>query len=240
MSRHRDGRIDLLVTYSQEILGVVELKLGQLEEDHLAQLEDYLKERDQILKVYPDALSQEATASPKWIGALVGTSVDADLAKKLKAGYVGHGSIPIAALTIQRYLGVDNQVYVVTDTYFRSVGTVRDTSQYKFQGRVLGKSRLVLEVVRRHVETNPTLGFQGLLDAFPKNCQGAYGVVALEHDAKEIYARTGRTRHFISPSDLVGLADRVVAVCSQWGIGNIDRFIARAKELGYDITLADG
>ena len=34
-SKDTDGRIDLLVTYAQEYIGVVELKLGQLKEVHL-------------------------------------------------------------------------------------------------------------------------------------------------------------------------------------------------------------
>jgi hypothetical protein len=235
-SQSTDGRIDLLVTYSEEILGIIELKLGQLNADHLFQLEDYLQERDAILKACPDALSSDATATPKWVGVLVGSSIDTEIAKKLTAGHIAHGCIPIAALTIQRYLGADNQVYVVTDTYFSGLTAARDTSKYLFQGRTFGKGRLVLEVVRRHVDTNPSIGFQGLLEAFPKHCQGSMGVFSTEQDAREIHARTGRARHFVSPSDLVTLSDSVVSVCSQWGIGNIERFVAQAKTLGYDIS----
>jgi hypothetical protein len=238
-SRNTDGRIDLLVTYSQEVLGVIELKLGQLTSDHLAQLEDYLKERDQILKACPDALSPEAAGNPKWIGVLVGSSIDPELAKKLIAGHIAHDSIPIAALTIQRYLSADNQVYVVTDTYFGGFGSAKDTSKYKFQGQVLGKGRLVLEVVKRHVEANPAMGFQDLLAAFPAKCQGSWGVFAREDNARDIYARSGRSRHFLSQEDVIRLTDTTIAVCSQWGIGNIDKFVLRARELGYDISPAD-
>jgi len=48
-SCNKDGRIDLLVTYSQTYIGVVELKLGQIDEKALKQLEDYLDKKEQIV-----------------------------------------------------------------------------------------------------------------------------------------------------------------------------------------------
>ena len=39
-SKDTDGRIDILATYSSEYIGVVELKLGELNEIHLTQLKD--------------------------------------------------------------------------------------------------------------------------------------------------------------------------------------------------------
>lgn len=51
-SKKTDGRIDVLATYSQECIAVVELKLGQLEEQHLQQLEDYLNNKQKILEDY--------------------------------------------------------------------------------------------------------------------------------------------------------------------------------------------
>ena len=48
-SKETDGRIDILASYSQEYLAVVELKLGQLEEIHLSQLEDYLQSRESLI-----------------------------------------------------------------------------------------------------------------------------------------------------------------------------------------------
>lgn len=235
-SRNSDGRIDILSTYSQEYIGVIELKLGQLEELHLAQLEDYLRQRDEILKAYPDILSKEATPSAKWIGVLVGSSINAELAKRIAAGHRMLGDIPVGALTIQRYRSADGQVYVITDTYFGGLTTSKDASKYVFEGREFGKGRLVLEVVRKYAEMHPSLGFQGLLEAFPKTCQGSLGVFSTDQEAREIQERTGRSRHFISPADLVKLSDCTVAVCNQWGVGNIDRFLTRAMDLGYRIA----
>ena len=75
-TKDSDGRIDILATYSQEYIAIIELKLGQLEESHLLQMGDYLKQRDQIAKKYPGILSAEAAPTPKWIGVLVGTTIE--------------------------------------------------------------------------------------------------------------------------------------------------------------------
>ena len=235
-SRDSDGRIDILANYSEEYIGIVELKLGELHDLHLRQLEDYLHEREQILKAYPDALSREVTTTPKWVGVLVGTSIARGLAEKVSDGYRAFGEIPIAALTIHRYLSANNEVYVITDTYFSGLSPSRDTSKYEFEGRSLGKGRLVLAIVKKHAETHPSLSYQDLLEAFPKNCQGSLGVFVPENEAREILARTGRSRHFLSPADLVKLSDGTVAVCNQWGVSNVDRFISRATDLGYRIA----
>ena len=53
IDKNSDGRIDILAKYGQEYLAVVELKLGELTETHLTQLESYLKERQQILQNSP-------------------------------------------------------------------------------------------------------------------------------------------------------------------------------------------
>jgi hypothetical protein len=46
--KNSDGRIDLLALYGQSTLGIIELKLGELNHDHLNQLEDYMNETNQI------------------------------------------------------------------------------------------------------------------------------------------------------------------------------------------------
>lgn len=237
-SIHKDGRIDILATYSQEYIAVVELKLGQLEEKHLSQLEDYLKEREQILKHYPDIFDKE-TYAPKWIGVLIGTSIEPKLAVKLATGYTTTSDIQIAALTIQRYRGKDGHTYVTTDTFFKPTKKSNDNTSYTFEGSAYGKGKLVLAVIKHHVERNPSISFSELEKTFPKNCQGSYGVFATFESANEIAKKI--KRHFLNPEDIVNLSDCTIAVCSQWGAkskstkGNIENFIKRATELGYKI-----
>ena len=235
LSKDTDGRIDILATYSGEYIAVIELKLGQLESLHLEQLEDYLRQKHQILEQYPDIINQEASSTPKWIGVLVGSSISPDLASKISNGYLTSEGISVAALTIQRFRSSRGNVYVTTDTYFKNNTSSRDTTKYKFNGEEYSKGRLVLAVMHHHIELNSDLTFAELNKQFPKRFQGSKGVFTLSSNANEIYAETGRKRHFIAPDELIELSDSTIAVCTQWGVKNIDKFITRAKEFGYEI-----
>lgn len=232
-SRDTDGRIDILATYSQEYISIIELKLGQLEEIHLQQLEDYLKEKNQILEQYPDILNQEISPVPKWVGVLVGSSIDPNLATKLRNGYISPDGTQIFALTIQRFRGSDGHVFVTTDTYFNNVNTLRDSSKYLFNGENLGKGRLVLAVMKRHCENNPNITFSQLEQAFPKNCQGSSGVFTTFENANDVLTSSGRKRHFLNTDELIQVEGATIAVSSQWGIGNIEKFISCASQAGH-------
>jgi hypothetical protein len=234
-SKDTDGRIDILATYSQEYIAVIELKLGQLEEIHLKQLEDYLAEKNQILEQYPDILSQEVTPVPKWIGVLVGNSIDLNLATKIRDGYFSPDGTQISALTIQRFRGSDGHVFVTTDTYFNNVNTARDTSKYLFEGKSLGKGRLVLAVLKRHCEKKPNITFSELEQSFPRICQGSSGVFSTFEEANEILTSSGSKRHFLNTDELIQIEGSTIVVSSQWGIGNIEKFIKCARSLGHII-----
>ncbi|REL34698.1 hypothetical protein [Thalassotalea euphylliae] len=238
-SKDTDGRIDILATYSDEYIAVIELKLGQLEDIHLVQLEDYLKQKHQIIEEYPDIISQEASTTPSWIGVLVGSSISPELAAKITNGYLTSDGIPIAALTLQRFRSSRGNVYVTTDTYFKNNSNSKDTTKYLFDGEEYGKGRLVLAVIQRHIELNSEISYAELAKQFPKRCQGSKGVFTSATEANEIYTSTGRKRHFIAPEELIELSDSTIAVCTQWGVKNIDKFISRAVELGHKIMVAN-
>jgi hypothetical protein len=119
LSKDTDGRIDILATYSSEYIGVIELKLGELNEIHLNQLEDYLEVKHQIIEQYPDILDKNVSPVPKWVGVLVGTSIHPELAIKINNGYATKCGVPIAALAVQRFKGSNGSVYVTTDVFFK-------------------------------------------------------------------------------------------------------------------------
>ncbi len=239
-SQDTDGRIDILVKYSEEYIGIIELKLGKLEQVHLEQLEDYLSERDRLLSEYPDLISPELSEKPKWIGVLVGSSIDPEMERKISDGYLTHDDIPIAALTMQRYRGNDGQIYVVTDTYFNNKASTKDYTKYQFDGKTYGKGRLVLAVMKKFVEEHPDVTYSELVTVFPKTTQGSRGVFALQSEAEDIYASSSRKRHFINPEDIIQLKDSVIAVCTQWGASNIVKFISVARQNGYEIVQVNG
>jgi len=240
-SKDTDGRIDILATYSQEYIAIVEIKLGQLEESHLEQLEDYLATgRAQILHQYPDILDADLISTPKWIGVLIGSSIEAEMASQLVNGYSTTSGIQIAALTIQRFRSKEGNVYVTTDTYFSGKASSKDTSKYAFNGVKFGKGRLVLEVIKQYIKSHPKTSYLELEKKFPQSCQGARGVFATAEIANEKYSTSGRKRHFLEPQELIELSDCTIAVSSQWGIKNIGEFIELAKQEGFLIDEANG
>ena len=238
-SKDTDGRIDILVSYSEEVLGIVELKLGALEKIHLTQLEDYLVNREKIIDEYPESISEGILENPKWIGVLVGTSISKDLEEIISSGYVTEQNIPVSAKTIRRYRSDDGQIFVVCDTYFRNT-SAKDYTKYDFNGESLGKGKLVLEVVRQYVKDNPEATYAELERIFPKRLRGSVkkrpGVFSKKEVADQIYSEGSRKRHFLNPEDIIQLSDGPIAVSNQWGIKNIDKFIEAATQLGYKIN----
>jgi hypothetical protein len=228
--RNSDGRIDILAKYGQEYLAVVELKLGELTETHLTQLESYLRERQQILRKFPDIWDTTISKQPKWIGVMIGATINPDLMLKIRKGYYYENEIPIAALTVNRYKGKDGNVYVITDTYFIERVKNKDYTKYFFNGQKFGKSRLVLAVIKDYVERNQPITYSQLKATFPDYLQGR------ETFTSEIDAKLKRDRrNFIEADELITLADETIAVSTQWGLDNINPFINHCKKIGIDI-----
>ncbi len=230
--RNTDGRIDVLAGYGSEYLAIVELKMGKLENKHLEQLENYLRERRQILEKKPDVWDKEVSGDPKWIGIMVGNSIDPALMLKITSGHSFENEIPIAALTMNRFRGKDGSVYVITDTYFVERISNRDTTKYEFNGQVYGKGRLVLAVLKEYVQRNPGTTYSELGSVFPDHIQGREMFTTEE----KALAKSG-TKNFTKPEELIALSDSVVAVSNQWG-RNIGKFLSRCSELGITIRVA--
>ena len=113
----------------------------------------------------------------------------------------------------------------------------RDLTKYLFEGVRLHKGRLVLSVVMAYVRDHPSTTFPQLESAFPRKLQGSsLGVFTTREQGCEIRERTGRRRHFVEDSETVRLADgKEIAIASEWGVGNLDRFVSCAESLGYEI-----
>jgi hypothetical protein len=232
-TKNADGRIDLLAVYGESTVGIVELKLGQLNEGHLTQLEDYLARADQLRDLLKEHAIKEDT---QLIGVLVGTSIGAELRAKIEIGYVTQEAIPIAALTLSRYKGNDNNVYVVTDTFFKNSSRKFDKTKYRLNGETHGKNRLVLSIIKRYVEDHPGLTFSALSKIFPKELQGWSGCFETVENAEKTVEETGYRRHFLKAEEIIELADSRIAVSTQWGIKKMGRFIETAQNLGFKIA----
>ncbi len=105
-------------------------------------------------------------------------------------------------------------------------------AKYTFNNNKYSKNGLVLAVVKQYVQDrNPT--YQQLKDEFP-TCNSHYVVISADDlsDRNE-----DRIRHFHLVKDHLKTSDgKTVYVSTQWKIGNIGKFIAIARTLGYEIN----
>jgi hypothetical protein len=109
-----------------------------------------------------------------------------------------------------------------------------DRTRYKFMGNEYGKNRLVLAIIKNYVQHNDNCTLESLQTIFPRRLQGTYGVVDTFENANEIYTRTKLQRHFLD--NIIRLrSGQQIVVCTQWRIDNINQFINKAREIGYDI-----
>jgi len=108
----------------------------------------------------------------------------------------------------------------------------KDTTKYSFKEHTnLGKGRLVLVVVKDYVKCNPDISFNDLAKIFPPELRSVYGVFARVEEIEEKH----QVRYFMKDEDIVALSDSKIAVCNQWGIGNIDPFLECCKALELEI-----
>ena len=115
----------------------------------------------------------------------------------------------------------------------------RDTTKYIFNGETYGKGRLVLAVIKKHITDDPQITLQNLQADFPKELQypGSIGVINKLEYVETKFSEHSNKRHYIKPDELIKIEGGVIAVCTQWGIDNIENFIAQAKKLGHEITV---
>ena len=110
----------------------------------------------------------------------------------------------------------------------------RDKTKYVFRNKILPKNRLVFAVVSDYIKNNLDLTLQQLQNIFDKSSQGSLQVVEDYNKVAQIKDYT--KRYFCGDDELITLNDgQTVAICTQWGIFNIKKFIVIAKQLGYEI-----
>lgn len=245
-----NGRIDILVQYpaNANTFAIVELKRDEINLGTLEQLTGYLKQRNELIKYLPEE-SQSDTIKKNWVGILVGRTICPKLKEVIEAkGLIDGTEIPLAAITINRYRGVEHkEIFVVTDTYFKEPNT-KDYSKYNFKYNneivnrkplniPLSKGALVTEVIRHYVSQNKGIKFEKLRDEFPKDLQGTLECFdTLEYALEKKNNSNNRPYHRFGSSNVIELDDGTKIVTSNgWALGNIQRFIERAKQLGYNI-----
>ncbi len=211
----------------------MELKLNEINESTLHQLQDYLDQKAQILGM---GRYWDEETPPKWVGVLVGNSISPGLQEKLSNGYEYTG-IPMAGMTIRRFRSNENEIFVVSDTFFSYRYSNKDYSRFLLNGKEYNKGRLVNAAVEAYVEAHPMISFAELKAAFPDDLQGNLGVFDKLEIAEDIYQKTGHKRYYIKPEETIDLKDAAIATCTQWNPTNINAFVNRARDLGLSIEL---
>lgn len=110
----------------------------------------------------------------------------------------------------------------------------KDSQQYLFNGIPYGKGRLVLEVVRKYAADNPSTTADELEIIFDGSIQGSIGVIRKFNELSK-FSSDPQNRFFLNKDDIIQTATDECAVCNQWSVYNIDKFIDRARELGFTI-----
>ena len=111
----------------------------------------------------------------------------------------------------------------------------KDTTKYRFGGKTHFKNRLVLAVVKAYVKDTPAITYDKLKKVFPDILQGSYGVFMKSSAARKIYNDSSRWRHFHKRGENIKINGARISVCTEWTITNINGFIYRAEELGFEI-----
>lgn len=221
-----NNRIDMLLQYANDLLAIVELKNVQVDDNALKQLINYLAiYRNNLL------IDDEADDHSQIIGILVGPEFEDQVIKRIESGSLGE---LIYGVKIGRYYE-DNNWYVFTKWYTPNTKK-KDYTKYILNGdkrHMFGKGRLVLEIIKRYLESHPEISFEELRKVFPDSLRktkfALLHVVELESNVEEEHRYS---RYF---KETLPCVDGEVVVSSQWGIGNINHFIQEAKKLGYAI-----
>lgn len=107
----------------------------------------------------------------------------------------------------------------------------KDMTRYQFLGQIYNKRNLVLAIVKYYLETHPEKTLEELRQVFPDAIRGSLGVVAPVEKARE-----KEIRYFLDEDQILVTGDgQLIAVCNQWGIGNIGPILQIAKDLGYQV-----
>ena len=111
----------------------------------------------------------------------------------------------------------------------------RDKTKYSFNGMVLGKGRLVLEIVKEYSKRNSKT-FDGLKEIFSNEMQGSTGVINSMEFIEKKYQGKSKKRHFVKEDEILISSDNVeFAVSTEWGIGNISNILDFALKEGFQV-----
>lgn len=117
----------------------------------------------------------------------------------------------------------------------RELKNNRDYTKYNFNNKEnLSKGRLVWEVIHDYKAKHQNITFEDLHSNFPKELQGSLGVIS---KLDSLNPTQQKDRFYTKDEEILTLTDGTqIAVCTQWGKDNIEKFIKHVKQnFGYTI-----
>ena len=216
----QEFRYDLVVNYTDsDDTAIVELKKEEIDDDAISQIQKYLQAEKELA---PD------------FGILMGTSITKEAQDAIEK------SKNLYAIVLNRFdLGVDE--VVSTDIYYPQAPSSKDKTKYvltNLQNKVifpLGKGKLVYEIVKSYIEKYPEKTFKDLNAEFPDSLakRGPKNKMSIIHSNDFNAEDHLLGRYFKEP---LKCFECEILICNQWGIGNIQGMIDKAKELGMKVT----
>ena len=217
--RSQEFRYDLVINYTDsDDTAIVELKKEEIDDDAIRQIQKYLAAEKEL---EPD------------FGILLGTSITKQAQDKIEK------SKNLYAIVLNRFdLGVDE--VVSTDIYYPQTSSSKDKTKYvlkKLQNEVissLGKGKLVYEIIKSYIRKYPEKSIEDLNAKFPDSLakRGPKNKMSIIHVNNFEIEDHLQGRYFKDP---LTCADGEILICNQWGIGNIQGMIDKAKELGIKV-----
>ena len=230
----KDGRIDLLVSYGDRLLAIVELKKGELVEDDVRQLDDYFSQLLVLIKKEEVIKMVGETDIKNWFGVLVGTGVSVDLVKGFDSLKLSN-SFPLGILQLRRFKG-DRQTFVFSHIFRNPVFSKRDYTKYSLNG--LGnypKSRLVLTMVQEYLLKDPNVSYDELKDWFDVY-RWTPSLQFLKPYADALQeVKDGRANwYFSKPDEVVLIQGNRYVVYNSWTKDDMPKLQGIAKKMGFE------
>ena len=222
----KGGRIDILASYNDKTLAIVELKRGELNHDHFTQLKEYFLKTDYTKNV---SVLGEIMQNPTWIGVLVGTGITPALKKEVENGLKILDKIPVAVVILNRFKG-ENQSFIISDTIRPKLG--KDYSKYSLKG--VGsyyKNRLVLAFMQQFILDHPDISYEEAAGIF----KGKVHFIKSKPLLKSYEDAVNDGSYFIKPDELVKIRNFEYAVLNWWSIEDMQMVSEVAGSLGYTV-----
>lgn len=217
-----NGRIDLIIGVDNQI-GIVELKnVCITRADAEKQLMNYLDEQN-AKEIYEE-LDINKSERDAYFGVIVGPTIDEDAIVCIQEHNEIKSNIPIYVILLNQFKTDNDQIFCLSTVLIRPKpkNDARDFTKYKFLGKTYGKGRLVLAVVNHLIKTENPRSFKDLKKWFDQRIQGSFELI-IEADKIRNNEKDSK-RYFVN--DPIELASgELVLVTSQWGSGNINKFL---------------